>query len=197
MTRSALLPDSGMIWFETRFVLDGVTMQEYLEIGKVANTHGVKGELKIISLTDDPGRFNKLKWVYVDKKGSMEKYDIEYVKFFKNFVIVKFKGLDDMAIAEGFKGLYLKVDRKNAVKLPKDSYFICDLIGCEVFDEASNKLGILKDILKTGSNDVYIVGEENQEEILIPALKEVVKKISIEERKVIVSLPEGLVDHEI
>ncbi|MCX7921832.1 MAG: ribosome maturation factor RimM [Clostridia bacterium] len=172
-------------------------MQEYLEIGKIVNTHGVKGEVKILPLTDDVERFNKLKWVFIEKENNLEKYSIENVKFLKGFVLIKFKEVSDMNAAEALKGLLMKVDRRNAVKLPKDAYFICDLIDCDVFDTAGKVLGKMKSVLKTGSNDVYVVSNEESKDILIPALKSVVKEISIEDRKIVVSLPEGLVDDEI
>lgn len=172
-------------------------MEDYLEIGKIANTHGVKGELKVIPLTDNPERYDVLKWVYVGGENNLEKYDIENVKYTKGMVIVKFKEVNDMDSAERLKGLYLKVDRKNAVKLPKDAFFICDLIECDVYEGNGNNLGKIKDVLKTGSNDVYLVKDENNREILIPALKSVVTEVSIENKKIVVKLPEGLVDNEI
>lgn len=172
-------------------------MVEYFEIGQIANTHGIKGELKIVPLTDDPERYGKLKWVYVDNRGILNKYNIESVRYFKNFVILKFREIIDMTSAEKLKGLMIKIDRKDAVKLPNDTYFICDLIGCEVAEENGNIVGVIKNILKTGSNDVYVVEGENIKEILIPALKSVVKDISIENKRIIVSLPKGLVDDEI
>jgi 16S rRNA processing protein RimM len=174
-----------------------IMVQEYLEVGKIVNTHGVKGEIKVMPLTDDPQRFTKLKRVYLDKMGTLEKVDIEEVKFQKNTVILKLKGINDLNTAETLKEMFLKVDRQDAVKLPKDSFFVCDLIGCEVFEENGMSLGFLKEILKTGSNDVYAVGNENKKDILIPALKSVVKEISIENKKIIVSLPKGLIDNEV
>lgn len=168
-------------------------MHKYLEIGKIINTHGIKGDVKIIPLTDDPSRFNKLKWVYIGDDNSIDKYDIRHVKFLDNTIIIRFKNIDDINQAGLLKGLYLKVDRSQAIKLPEDSYFICDLIGCSVFEESINKvLGIIKDIIQTGSNDVYVVRSEQGKEILIPALKTVVKKVSIEDKKIWVVLPEGL-----
>jgi 16S rRNA processing protein RimM len=172
-------------------------IEEYLEVGKIVNTHGLKGEIKVIPLTDDPKRFLKLKKVYIDKVGSIEKVEIEDVKFQKTTVILKLKGIDDLNSAESLKDLFLKVDRQDAIKLPKDSFFVCDLIGCEVFDDMGKSLGILKEVLKTGSNDVYSVGREQEKEILIPALKTVVKEILIKDRKIIVSLPKGLIDDEV
>lgn len=172
-------------------------MQEYFEIGKIVNTHGLKGEVKVIPLTDDPQRFKKLKTVYIEKNSSLEQIEIEDVKFQNNMLILKIKGVNDINVAEKLRESYLKVDRKDAVKLPKDAFFICDLIDCEVIDEGGKILGILKEILKTGSNDVYVVKKENEKDLLIPALKSVVTEISIENKKIFVRLPKGLVDHEV
>lgn len=172
-------------------------MEQYLEVGKITSTHGVKGEVKVVPLTDDPQRFEELKWVFLDKGNSMEKYNIDSVKYQKNNVILKFREVKDMDTAQSLKGVMLKVDRQNAVKLPKDSFFICDLIGLQVYDETGVLLGKLNNILKTGSNDVYIINDDKGKETLIPALKSVVKKISIEEGKIIVIPQEGLVDYEI
>jgi len=169
-------------------------MLEYLIVGQLINTHGVKGELKAIPLTDDPNRFKKLKWVYIDKNGKLDKYDIIGVKFFKQFVILKFRNVDTMDEAEKLKGLYMKVDRANAVKLPKDSFFITDIVGLSVFDENESLLGKLVDVIQTGSNDVYVVRDTDGKEILIPALKSVVKEVSIENGRISVILPKGLLD---
>ncbi len=169
-------------------------MVEYLIVGQLINTHGVKGEMKATALTDDPQRFKKLKWVYIDKNGTLDKYDITGIKFFKQFVILQFKNIDSIEAAEKLKGLYMKIDRANAVKLPKDSFFITDILGMSVYDENNKLLGKLSDVIQTGSNDVYIVKNDEGKEILIPALKSVVKEISLEEGKISVVLPKGLLD---
>lgn len=172
-------------------------MQEYFEIGKIANTHGLKGELKVVPLTDNPERYNDLKSIYIEKDNQLVEYNISGLKFFKGFVIIKLKEVDDIGTAESLKGLFIKIDRKNAIKLPRGSFFICDLMLCEIFDENGSLLGKMKDILKTGSNDVYTVQREDGKELLIPALKSVVKDISIENKRIVVSLPEGLLEDEI
>ncbi len=169
-------------------------MYQYLQIGKVANTHGVKGEIKVIPLTDNIERFNNLDWVYIDRFGNMERRNVLGVKFFRSLVILKLEGINNMNEAEALKGMFLLVDRENAVKLPENTFFICDIVGCEVFEENGNMLGVVKDVLQTGSNDVYVVGNKNGQDILIPALKSVVKEVSTEEKKIIVSIPEGLID---
>ena len=169
-------------------------MTQHLDIGKIANTHGIKGELKIIPLTDDPSRFEDIDWLYIEINNSLQKYNIESVKYLKSLIVLKFKEINDMSEAEKLKGCFLKIDRKYAIKLPEDTYFICDLIGCTVIDENDFELGILKDIIKTGSNDVYIIKTKGKKDLLIPVLKSVVKEISIENKKIIVKLPEGLLD---
>jgi len=169
-------------------------MYEYLQIGRISNTHGVRGEVKVIPLTDDPERFNELEWVFIDKKGSMQKHDVENVKFFKESVILKLSGINTMDEAETLKNCYVLVDRANAVKLPDDTYFICDLIGSSVYDENGKLLGTLEDIFKTGSNDVYVVKSKSGKEILIPALKSVVNGIDIENKRIDVIVPKGLLD---
>ena len=171
-------------------------MLKYFEIGKIVNIHGVKGEVKVVPLTDDPKRFDKLKSAYISSAISedMQKYNFEGVKHHKTFILLK---INDANEAEKFKDKFIIINREDAVKLPEDSFFICDLINCEVYDEKANKLGILVDILQTGSNDVYIVRGENKKEILIPALKSVVKEVSIENKKITVELPQGLIDDEV
>ncbi|MFZ5352591.1 MAG: ribosome maturation factor RimM [Bacillota bacterium] len=167
-------------------------MENYLSIGQIINTHGVKGEVKVFPLTNDVNRFKKLKEVYIEKNDALQKYTVISSKLLKNTVVLKLESIDTVEAAEKLKEQYIKVDRKNAVKLPKDSYFICDLLGLSVIDMDGVHLGSIKDIIQTGSNDVYIVKPENGKEILIPALKSVVKEINIEEGKIIVELPEGL-----
>jgi len=169
-------------------------MLEYLIIGQLVNTHGLKGELKATTLTDDPQRFLDLDWVYIDKKGTLEKYFITSVKFLKSLVILKFDGVDSIEAAEKLKGFYLKVDRAKAVKLPENSFFIADIIGIQVYNENNELLGKLLDVIQTGSNDVYIVKNEEGKEILIPALKSVVKEVSLDDRRISVVLPKGLLD---
>jgi 16S rRNA processing protein RimM len=107
-------------------------------------------------------------------------------------VAVKLKGVDTEDAANRLRNFYMKVDRKSAVSLPKDSYFICDLIDIEVYDENGLFLGNIKDIFQTGSNDVYVVGTTGKD-ILVPGLKEVVKEIDLKNNKMVVKLPEGLI----
>ncbi len=167
-------------------------MLEYLSIGQIINIHGFKGEVKVYPLTDDVSRFRKLKEIFVEENDQLIKYVVEEIKFQSNVLIMKLKGIDTEEAANKLRKCYIKVDRKSAVKLPKDTYFICDLIDLEVYDEEGLLLGKIKDVLQTGSNDVYVVQTEGKD-ILIPALKEVVREIDIRNRKLVVSLPEGLI----
>lgn len=171
-------------------------MIEYLDIGKVINTHGVRGEVKVLPLTDDPRRYNLLKCLFIDHKDKLEKISIESVRYQNNLVLIKFTGIETLDDAEKLKNKVLKIYRKDAVKLPEGSYFICDIIGLKVFNMLGKELGTVKNILKTGSNDVYVV-DNKEKEILIPALKAVVKSIDIEEGKMLVDLPEGILEYEI
>lgn len=168
-------------------------MQEYLEIGQIVNTFGVKGMVKVNPFTDDITRFEKLKTVYICKKSSMEEVEIEEVKYHKNMVLLKLKGIDDMNLAEKYKGMYLKIHRKDAIKLPKDTYFIADLIGLEVYTDEGILLGKVDDIYNTGSNDIYVVKDELGKQVLLPGIKEVLKDINLSQEKIIVHLIKGLI----
>lgn len=172
-------------------------MYEQLQIGKIVNKQGIKGEVRVIPLTDDPKRFEKLDWIYLDRNGIQDKYYLEGIKYLKNLLVLKFKGIDNPESAEALRGSFLIIDRKDAVKLPENSYFVCDLIGLKVIDEKGRVLGELNNILQTGSNDVYVVKAESGREILLPALKSVVREISIVEGMMKVTVPEGLLDDEI
>ena len=172
-------------------------MIEYLEIGKVINTHGVKGEVKVLPLTDDPERYSLLKSVFIDNNGKLEEHKIESVRYNKGFVLLKLKGLNSIEDAEKFRNKVLSINREDAIKLPEGSYFICDLIGIVITDISGTELGTLEDVIKTGSNDVYIVKSKEKKEILIPALKTIIKCINIEQKTMLVDLPEEILDNEI
>lgn len=167
-------------------------MQDFLEIGQIVNTYGIKGFLKVVPFTDDITRFDSLSSIYIVKKEEMIEIDIEQVKYHKSLVLLKLKGIDDINQAENYKGCFLKIKRKDAVKLPKDSYFIVDLIGLEVYTLENRLLGKVDDIFKTGSNDVYVVKDSLGKQILLPAIKQVIKNIDIENKRITVDLIEGL-----
>jgi 16S rRNA processing protein RimM len=130
--------------------------------------------------------------VFIESKDDLVKYQVESSKHLKNTVILKLKGVDTMNDAEKLRDLYVKVGRWDAVRLSKDSFFICDIVESEVFDIHGVLLGKLVDVMQTGANDVYVV-KDDKREILIPALKTVVKEINLQNKKIIVDLPEGLI----
>ncbi|MCG0274638.1 MAG: ribosome maturation factor RimM [Thermosediminibacteraceae bacterium] len=170
-------------------------MREYITVGKVLCPWGVKGQVKVEPLTDDINRFRKLKSVLVEENGALKSFGIESVIFLKKrFVVLKFQGIDSVESAESFRGKYLMIHRKDAVKLPEGHYFICDIIGMDVYNEEDGTfLGKIRDVLKTGANDVYVVALQDGKELLLPAIKEVVKDIRLEENKMVVKLMEGMV----
>jgi 16S rRNA processing protein RimM len=168
-------------------------MQKYFEVGQIVNTFGVKGFVKVNPFTDEPERFEELKTVYVCKKDEMQKVEIEEVKYHKNMVLLKLKGINDMNMAESLKGLYLKIDRKDAKKLPKDTYFIADLLGLDVYSDKDEYLGKVDDIYSTGANDIYVIKNEEGKQILLPGIPEVLKTIDLENEKIIVHILKGLI----
>ncbi len=170
-------------------------MVEYLAVGKIVNTHGVRGELKVVPLTSDISRFDYLKLVWIADKGERKEYYVEKVRYHKQFVLVTLTGIDTMDGAAEFKGCYLEVHRKFARPLDENEYFIADLIDCNVYEEEVF-LGKINDVLQTGGNDVYVVTGEKYGEILIPAIVSVVQNIDIERKKISVNLPEGLVEKD-
>lgn len=168
-------------------------MKEYLEIGQIVNTNGIKGFLKIKPLTDDVTRFEKLKTVYIQKNKELLLFNIQEVKYNNSMVLLKLEGIDDINEAENFKNSYIKIAREYAVELEKNSYFIVDIIDCEVFTDENEYLGKVVDVFKTGSNDVYTVKTMEKKEILIPAIQDVIKNIDIENKKIVVHLMDGLI----
>lgn len=168
-------------------------MEKLLQVGVISSTHGVRGEVKVFPTTDDVRRFKKLKEVILDTGREQLHLEVESVKFFKQFAILKFKGIDNINDIEKYKGKSLLVDRKHAVKLQKDEYFIADMIGLNVITEDGEKFGELKDVLETGANDVYIIESLQHGEVLVPAIKQCILDVNIEEGYMKIHLLEGLV----
>ena len=168
-------------------------MEKLLQVGIISSTHGVRGEVKVFPTTDDVKRFKKLKNVILDTGREQLPLEVESVKFFKQFAILKFKGYDNINDIEKYKGKSLLVNRENAVKLRKDEYFIVDMIGLAVFTEDGKEFGVMKDVLETGANDVYIIDSKEHGEVLIPAIKQCILDVDIEAGKMVVHLLEGLV----
>lgn len=168
-------------------------MDDYLRVGVITTTHGIKGEVKVFPTTDDMERFKELKQVYLDTGKEYIPLEIEGVKFFKQMTILKFKGIDNINDIEKYRGKDLLITREHAVQLKEDEYFIYDLIDSEVITETGERLGILTEILKTAANDVYVVRMENGKEILLPAIKECILNIDLENKKITVHVMKGLI----
>ena len=168
-------------------------MEQLLQVGVISSTHGVRGEVKVFPTTDDVKRFKNLKKIILDTGKEQLPLEIEGVKFFKQFVILKFRGIDNINDIEKYKGKRLLVDREHAVKLKKDEYFIADMIGMDVFTEDGELFGALKDVMETGANDVYIIEMSDGKEVLVPAIKQCILDVDIENRKMVIHLLEGLV----
>ncbi len=167
-------------------------MEELLQVGVITTTHGVRGEVKVFPTTDDPARFKKLKNVILDTGKTRKELEITGVKFFKNMVILKFKGFDNMNDVENFRQAKLLVTRENAVELGEDEYFIADLIGLAVFSDEGEALGVITDVLQTGANDVYVISKEGQADLLVPAIHDCIKEVDIARQKMTIHLLPGL-----
>ena len=167
-------------------------MEQRLQVGVITATHGLKGEVKVFPTTDDPNRFRRLKEVILDTGKEERVLKIEGVKFFKQMVILKFQGLDDINDVERLRRGILYVTRENAVRLKRNEYFIADLIGMQVENEDGTGLGILQDVISTGANDVYDVRLADGRQLLIPAIRECILEVNVEEGWMRVHLLDGL-----
>lgn len=169
-------------------------MDELLQVGIISSTHGIRGEVKVFPTTDDATRFRKLKEVILDTGRERLILQIEGVKFFKKFAILKFKGYDNINDIEKYKGKDLLIHRDQAVKLKEDEYFVTDLMGLKVVAEEGTVLGILKEVIPTGANDVYVVQPENGKELLLPAIKDCILNVDLEKGIMTIHLMDGLLD---
>ncbi|MCM1262505.1 MAG: ribosome maturation factor RimM [Butyrivibrio sp.] len=167
-------------------------MTSEFQIGVITQTHGLRGEVKVFPTTDDAGRYKKLKEVILDDGKKRLTMTIENVRFFKQFVILKFKGIDSIDDIEKYKNAKLLVTRENAVKLEKDEYFIADMLGMKVETEDGKSFGTLKDVITSGANDVYVVEMEDGKEALLPAIKECILNIDMENAVMTVHIMDGL-----
>ncbi|MCG8401972.1 MAG: ribosome maturation factor RimM [Firmicutes bacterium] len=167
-------------------------MTQYIDIGKIVNTRGHRGEVRVLPLTDFPERFLGMKSVLLEIEGRVEARAVEKTYKHGKFVIIKFAGIDDMDAAQSLKNTFLKITREELTSLPEDSYYIFDILGLEVYTTGDRHLGRVKDVIQTGANDVYVVEGASPRPLLIPALRRVVLDINIKEGKMVVELPEGL-----
>lgn len=168
-------------------------MDKYFEIGQIVNTNGLKGVVKVKPFTDDIKEFETFENIYVQKKAELVEFKIESVRYAKQMVFLKLKGIDTVEEAELLRNFYIKINRDVLPELEADSYYIVDLLECEVFTIDGENLGKMDDVFNTGSNDVYVVKNEEGKQILLPAIKEVIKNVDIPNKKIIVELMEGLI----
>ena len=172
-------------------------MEEYFKVGIITSTHGLKGEVKVFPTTDDVKRFKRLKKVTLDTGKARDAgtvLEIESVKFFKQFAILKFRGIDSIEDVERYRKASLLVPRSDAVRLKKDEYFVADLIGLTVRDEDGTEIGTLKDVIETGANDVYAIDLRDGRELLLPAIKQCVLEVDVEAGFIRIHILEGLLD---
>ena len=168
-------------------------MQTRLEIGQIVNTFGIKGEIKVVPFTDDINRFDDLEKVYVKTKKDSKLYKVENARYHKNMVLLKLEGINNPEDAEKLRNAFLEIDRKDAIPLEEGTYFIADLINLDVYTDEGKLLGKVDDIYNTGANDIYVVKDELGKQILLPGIKDVIKKVDLEAEKIIVHLIPGLV----
>ncbi len=169
-------------------------MSGYIKIGQIINTHGNKGELKVYPLTDDVRRFCELEHLFILQNGEYQKYLVEKARIHKGMGILALREIDNMNDAESLRNLYVELPEEQLLPLPEGHFYIFQIIGLAVF-ENDIYLGKVTDVLKTGSNDVYVItNPENNNVFYLPALKEVVKNIDISSGKMEVQIPPGLLD---
>ncbi len=165
-------------------------MEKDLEIGQIVNTHGLRGDLKVMPWCDDPTVFDELAYVIIDGN----EYNIEKSRMQKNMVLLKLEGIDHINEAEKYRNKILTVPREEMGDLPEGTYYICDLLGCSVETVSGRALGKIVDIIKTGSNDVYVVEDDSKKQVLIPVIDEVVKSVDIEGKMIVIEPLKGLID---
>lgn len=166
--------------------------KEFIIIGKVVSTQGNKGEVNVLPLTDSIDRFKNLDNVFLRSKKNQTILNVEKIRKRKDTVILKLKDIENIEEAKMIVGSFLEVERKNAVKLPKETYFIFEIIGLEVYDENNIFLGKVENVIRTGSNDVYVVKSKDKEELFIPAIREVVKNVNLEKKRITIKMVDGL-----
>ena len=170
--------------------------KDYLRVGQIVNTHGIRGELRVYPLTDYKERFEELDYVFVEEQAEDKKMSIDQVKYKNNLVLLKLKGIETLNDAENYKGKYLLIERSSSRELPEDTYLIADLIGMEVLSEQDEFIGTLKDVIQSAGTDIYEINSAINpgKTILIPAVSEFIKEVCMDKRIIIIKLIEGLVE---
>ncbi|NLJ58580.1 MAG: ribosome maturation factor RimM [Tissierellia bacterium] len=166
-------------------------MKDYIKVGKIVNTHGVKGGLKCMPMTDYMERFEELKYVFTEK--DHKKREINKVWYHKGMVYLQLENINDMNTAQLFKDTYISILEDQLRELPEDSYYLFDLEGMEVYSNQGDYIGKITEIYQTGANDVYQLKNKGKS-YLIPAVKEVVKEVNVRDKKMIINVIEGLLE---
>ncbi len=165
----------------------------YLEAGKIVNTHGLRGEVKLVPWTDSPQTFEEIDYVFIKKKTGDVRLDIERLKYQKSNLIVKFNQISSIEEAEKLKNQTVYIDRDALGELPEGVYYIADIIGLAAVDESGNAVGTVVDIFNTGANDIYDIKREGKKNLLLPVIDDVIT-VDLENERVVVKIPEGLDD---
>nr|WP_296041803.1 ribosome maturation factor RimM [uncultured Blautia sp.] len=168
-------------------------MEDFLKVGVITTTHGVRGEVKVYPTTDEPERFLELDHVLLDTGKEFRDLEIKNVRFFKNLVILKFKGIDNINDIEKYKGHDLWIPREEGQELDEDEYYIADLLGLHVILDDGTEFGTLKNVMETGANDVYIIDTNAHGEVLVPAIRECIQDIDLEKNTMTIHLMKGLI----
>ena len=164
----------------------------YLAVGRIVRAHGVHGELSMAILTDFPDRFKSIEQVYLGNEFDATPYILEGYRWHKKNLLLKLSGVTTRTQAESLRNLFVQVPIDEATPLPEGTYYLYQLIGLEVVTTATQILGTLVNVLETGANDVYVIKSGDQE-ILLPAIDEVIKSIDLENKRVTVELIDGLI----
>ena len=168
-------------------------MEDFLKVGVITTTHGVRGEVKVYPTTDEPERFLELDHVLLDTGKEFRDLEIKNVRFFKNLVILKFKGIDNINDIEKYKGHDLWIPREEGQELDEEEYYIADLLGLHVILDDGTEFGTLKNVMETGANDVYIIDTNAHGEVLVPAIRECIQDIDLEKNTMTIHLMKGLI----
>lgn len=176
-------------------------MEDFFQVGIITSAHGLRGEVKVYPTTDDVRRFKRLREVIPDIAGhrtgggsgeASPVLEIESVKFFKQFAILKFRGIDSPEEAAKYRGTPLLVPRDKAVPLGRDEYYTADLMGLTVMDEHGTEIGTLREVLETGANDVYVIDLKDGRELLLPAIHQCVLAVDVEAGFIRIHILDGL-----
>lgn len=169
------------------------TVQNHIVIGKIVAPHGVRGDIRILPLTDKPEQFLKLDYLLLPGGRSLT---VKNARFHKNMVLLTAEEIKSMDDAELLRNQKVSIRAEDLPQLEEGEFYVADLVGLPVYDETGREIGTFKDSLQTGSNDVYVIAVPGKKDILLPALKANVREINVAERRIVVKLPDWIDDKE-